>query len=108
MSLKVRFPTTIVAAVLASGVFASANAQQPPAAPEIPKHKCDKPEIPMKALLNDNATRKKLQRDIDQYKACMKAYSDERGAAARAHTEAGNAAISEYNETMKALQDSQR
>jgi hypothetical protein len=62
----------------------------------------------MAALLNDNATRKKLQREIDQYKACMKGYSDERAAVARAHTEAGNAAINEYNETMKALQESQR
>jgi hypothetical protein len=58
--------------------------------------------------MNDNATRKKLQREVEQYKACMKAYADERAAAARAHTEAGNAAINEYNETMKALQDSQR
>jgi hypothetical protein len=37
----------------------------------------------------------------------MKAYADERAAAAKAHTDAGNAAINEYNDTMKALQDAQ-
>ena len=93
-----------LAALLAA---AAANAQAP--APEVPKHKCEpKPQAPMRALMNDNATRKKFQREIDEYKNCMKAYSEERAAAARAHQEAGNAAINEYNETMKALQESQR
>ena len=97
--------TLAAAALLACAL---ANAQQP-AAPEVPKHKCEpKPQAPMRALMNDTAARKKFQREVDEYKGCMKAYSDERAAAARAHTEAGNAAINEYNETMKALQDSQR
>jgi hypothetical protein len=97
--------TLMIAALLAWGAL-DAGAQQ---AAEIPKHKCEpKPQAPMRALLNDNATRKKLQREIDEYKNCMKAYSDERAAAARAHQEAGNAAINEYNETMKALQEAQR
>jgi hypothetical protein len=51
--------------------------------------------------------RKRLQRDIDAYKTCMKAYADERAAAAKAHTDAGNAAINEYNDTMKAINDAQ-
>ena len=94
----------IAAALLAAGL-----AQAHPAAPEVPKHKCDpKPQAPMRALLNDNATRKKFQREMDEYKNCMKAYADERNAAARAHSEAGNAAINEYNDTMKALQEAQR
>jgi hypothetical protein len=95
-------------AVLLAGAMAAANAQQP-AAPEVPKHKCEpKPQLPMRALMNDNATRKKFQREIDEYKNCMKGYADERAAAARAHTDAGNAAIAEYNETMKVLQEAQR
>ena len=98
----------VVFTAMLLGIIAAANAQQP-ASPDVPKHKCDpKPQLPMAALMNDNATRKKLQREIDQYKNCMKAYSDERAAAAKAHMEAGNAAINEYNDTMKALQDSQR
>lgn len=98
--------TTLAAAALLALAAASANAQ--PAAPEVPKHKCEpKPQMPMRTLMGDPATRKKFQREIDEYKNCMKAYSDERAAAARAHTDAGNAAVNEYNETMKALQDAQ-
>ena len=98
----------IVFIALLSGIIAGAQAQQP-AAPEVPKHKCDnKPQAPMRALMNDTAARKKFQREVEEYKNCMKAYSDERAAAARAHTQAGNAAIDEYNETMKALQEAQR
>ena len=96
-----------LAAALLAGAIGPAQAQQ--SAPEVPKHKCEpKPQMPMRALMSDNATRKKFQREVDEYKNCMKAYADERAAAAKAHTEAGNAAIGEYNETMKALQDSQR
>lgn len=99
---------TLAAAALLAGALGAAGAQQG-AAPEVPKHKCEpKPQLPMRALIHDNATRKKLQREIEEYKTCMKAYADERAAAARAHTAAGNSAIDEYNETMKALQDAQR
>jgi hypothetical protein len=97
----------IIAAAAAALLAAAASAQQP--APEVPKHKCEpRPQLPMRALMNDPATRKKFQREIDEYKGCMKAYADERAAAARAHTDAGNAAINEYNETMRALQEAQR
>lgn len=98
--------TTFAAAALLALAAALANAQPP--APEVPKHKCEpKPQLPMRTLMGDPATRKKFQREIDEYKNCMKAYSDERAAAAKAHTDAGNAAVNEYNETMKALQDAQ-
>lgn len=101
-----RFAIAITA--LVAGIVGAANAQQP-AAPEVPKHKCEpKPQLPMRAVMNDNAVRKKFQREIDEYKSCMKAYADERAAVAKAHTQAGNAAIDEYNETMKALQEAQR
>jgi hypothetical protein len=106
MAPSVKRSTLIAAALLACA--AAAQAQQA-AAPEVPKHKCDnKPQAPMRAMASDTATRKKFQREIEEYKNCMKAYSDERSAAAKAHNDAGNAAINEYNETMKALQDSQR
>jgi hypothetical protein len=100
-------PILIVAALFAFA--AGAVRAQQAAAPEVPKHKCDnKPQAPMRAMASDTAARKKFQREIEEYKNCMKAYSDERSAAAKAHNDAGNAAINEYNETMKALQDSQR
>ena len=98
---------TLAAAAFLAGACALANAQQP-AAPEIPKHKCEpKPVLPGQRLLEDASVRKRFQRDIDAYKNCMKAYADERAGAAKAHTDAGNSAINEYNDTMKAIQDAQ-
>lgn len=95
-----------LAALLLAGASTGALAQQPA---DIPRHKCEpKPQLPMRALMQEPGTRKNFQRDIDTYKNCMKAYADERAAAAKAHTDAGNAAINEYNDTMKALQEAQK
>ena len=98
---------SLTAAALLALPMAAANAQQAAPAPEVPKPKCEKPVQPMAAMMQDANSRKRLQRDIDAYKGCMKAYADERAAAAKAHMEAGNAAINEYNETIKALQDAE-
>jgi hypothetical protein len=98
---------TSLAGLLLAGVSAAALAQQPPA--DIPKHKCEpKPVLPGPRMMEEPSVRKRFQRDVETYKNCMKSYADERAAAARAQTEAGNAAITEYNETMKALQDAQK
>jgi len=96
-------PTLAAALLLAFG--AGAMAETPT---DVPKHKCDpKPQSPGPRMMQEPGVSKKLQRDVDTYKACMKAYADERAAVAKAHTDAGNAAINEYNETMKALLDAQ-
>jgi hypothetical protein len=96
--------TLAAAALLACAL---ANGQQP-AAPEVPKHKCEpKPTLPGQRLLQEESVRKRFARDVEAYKVCMKAYADERAAVAKAHTDAGNTAINEYNDTMKALQDAQ-
>ena len=100
---RIIFATAALLALAA----ASAAAQQPVQAPEVAKHKCEKPQQPMRVMMQDAGTRKKFQREIDAYKTCMKAYADDRAAAAKAHTDAGNAAITEYNETIKALQDAE-
>ena len=98
----------LAAAAVFAGACALAHAQHA-APPEVPRHKCEpKPQLPGPRMMSDEGVRKRFQREIDAYKSCMKAYADERAAAARAHTEAGNAAINEYNETMKALQEAQR
>ena len=98
---------TFAAGVLLAGACAMAQAQQPPA-PEVPKHKCEpKPTLPGQRMMADASVRKRFQKEIDDYKNCMKVYADERAVAAKAHTDAGNAAINEYNDTMKALQDAQ-
>lgn len=97
-----------LAALFLAGVSSAAFAQQAPAPADIPKHKCEpKPQLPMRSMMGDPNTRKRFQREIDDYKNCMKVYADDRAAAAKAHTDAGNAAINEYNDTMKALQDAQ-
>jgi hypothetical protein len=76
---------------------------------DVPRHKCDpKPTMPGPRMMEDSSVVKRFQRDIEAYKACMKAYADERALASKAHTDAGNAAIDEYNATMKALQDLQK
>lgn len=99
---------TLAVAVMLAGACLLAHAQQP-APPEVPRHKCEpKPQLPGPRLMSDDAVRKRFQREIDTYKGCMKAYADERAAAAKAHTDAGNAAITEYNDTMKALQEEQK
>jgi hypothetical protein len=98
---------TRVAGLLLAGASVAALAQQTPA--DVPKHKCEpKPVLPGSRMLEDASVRKRFQRDVDAYRNCMKSYADERAAAAKAQTDAGNAAIAEYNETMKALQDAQK
>lgn len=95
----------LAAAAFLLAIAAGAQASTPT---DIPKHKCDpKPEMPGQRMMQEPQAQKKLQREVDAYKACMKAYADERAAAAKAHMDAGNAAINEYNETMKALMDAQ-
>ena len=98
---------TSLAGLLLAGACAAALAHQP--ATDIPKHKCEpKPVLPGSRMMEDSSVRKRFQRDVETYKSCMKSYADDRAAAAKAQTDAGNAAITEYNETMKALQDAQK
>jgi hypothetical protein len=94
-----------LAAALLLAFAAGAQANTPT---DVPKHKCEpKPELPGQRMMQEPTVRNNFKRDIDAYKNCMKAYADERAAVAKAHTDAGNAAITEYNETMKALNDAQ-
>ena len=98
---------TLAAALLLG--FAAAAAAQAPAPVDVPKHKCaPKPEMPGARMMQEPNVQKNFQREVDLYKNCMKAYADERAAAAKAHMDAGNAAINEYNDTMKALQEQQK
>ena len=93
------------AAALLIGLSAAASAQTPT---DVPKHKCEpKPMMPGPRMMEEPNVRRNFQKDVDTYRGCMKAYADERAATAKAHTDAGNAAITEYNETMKAIKDAQ-
>jgi hypothetical protein len=97
---------TLLAAAILAGVSGAALAADPP---QVPKHKCEpKPVLPGPTLRRDAMVVKRFQREIDEYKNCMKAYADDRAAHSKAHTEAGNAAINEYNATMKEIQEAQK
>ena len=77
--------------------------------PEVPKPKCEpKPVMPGARIMEDHSVRRRFERELDTYKKCMTAYLDERKAMMRAHEVAANAAIDEYNSTMKALADAQK
>ena len=53
-------------------------------------------------------TFEKALEELEALVARMKAYADERAVVAKANTDAGNAAIDEYNNTMKALQEANK
>jgi len=76
---------------------------------DVPKMRCDpKPQLPGARLMEEPSVRKRFQADLDTYKKCMNEYLEARKAAIKAHEIAANAAIEEYNGTMKALQDAQK
>jgi hypothetical protein len=95
--------TALAAILLASAAIAFAQA---PAAPpvDVPKPKCDnKPEYPGKLAMQSDLRRNSFKREIDAYKACMLGYVEEQKARQQAHLAAANAAIQEYNDTMKKI-----
>jgi hypothetical protein len=84
----------------------TAFAQQP--GPEIPKPKCEpKPVYPGPRMRDEPSTMRNFKRDHDKYKECMTGYLEERKAAMKANEVAANAAIEEFNATMKALNEAQ-
>ena len=75
---------------------------------EVPKPKCDpKPTYPGPRMREDGTAMRNFKRDHDNYKKCMTDYLEERKAAMKAQEVAANAAVEEFNATMKALADAQ-
>ena len=92
----------VVGATLVPAAFAQAPA-------EVPKLKCEpKPVLPGARMMEEPSVRKRFQSDLDAYKKCMTEYLDARKAAIKANEVAANAAVDEYNGTMKALADAQK
>ncbi|HUR60105.1 MAG TPA: hypothetical protein VM029_20445 [Opitutaceae bacterium] len=92
----------IAAAALCAG---AAFAQQ---TAEVPPPKCDpKPRYPGPRMREDASAMRIFKRDHDNYKKCMESYLEERKAAIKAQEVAANAAIEDFNATMKALNDAQ-
>jgi len=99
---------TTAAALALAIAPAIAFSQTPAPAIDIPKPKCEKPVLPGPKMMEDQRVAKQFKNDVDAYKNCMKAYADERAAIGKANLDAGNAAIDEYNNNMKALQDANK
>jgi len=111
----------ILAALLAAAapfVFAQADAPKaadvPKApldavkAPDVPKPSCGAgPELPGRTIMQDSAVRRRFEEDVRNFTQCMKTYAQERQAAARAHTDAGNQAVNDYNAWAEALKEEQ-
>ena len=96
----------IAAALLATAGLAFAQADAPKAAApvDMPKAKCEpKPEYPGRLAMQSDLRRNSFTREINAYKTCMMAYVEEHKAQQAAHLTAANAAIQEYNDTMKKI-----
>jgi Spy/CpxP family protein refolding chaperone len=91
----------------ASAAFAQAPAPARPA-PEVPKPKCEpKPEFPGRLAMTSDSRRRLFQREYKDYSDCMKAYVQDRQAASEANLAAGNAAVVEFNDVAKKLNEAQ-
>ncbi len=97
---------SLVVALILGAASTLGVAQQPT---DVPKLQCEpKPKLPGSTIGQDPMVRKRFQGDLDAYKKCMTDYLDARKASIKAHEVAANAAIEEYNGTMKALADAQK
>ena len=92
----------ILAAVVAAFAF-PAHAADPV---EVAKPACDpKPVFPGHLAMQSENRRKQFQHEMEKYKECMVSYIDVRKATSQANTEAANAAVDEFNTTMKKIND---
>ncbi len=94
----------LLAALIAAFAFPVSAADAPKA--EVAKPACNpKPEFPGRLAMQSDMRRKQFQKEMDNYKDCMVAYINDRKAASQANTEAANAAVDEFNTTMKKIND---
>ena len=102
----------LAATLLAAAPFAMAQATDAPKAahaPDVPKPSCGAaPELPGRVILQDESVRKRFEGEVTRYKDCMKAYVEERQAAAKAHAAAGNEAVNDFNAWANALAEEQK
>lgn len=94
----------VLAAVLAAFALPIHAADAPKA--DVPKPACDpKPEFPGRLAMQSDNRRKQFQHEMDKYKECMVGYIDQRKATSIANTEAANAAVDDFNATMKKINE---
>jgi hypothetical protein len=98
----------LAASLVAATVCAYAQSPASTVTP-VPPPKCEpKPEFPGKLAMQSDTRRKLFQREFKNYADCMKAYVEDRQASAKAHSDAGNAAVTEYNDVAKKVNDAQK
>lgn len=90
------------ALVLSTSAFAATAA-------EVPKHQCGTaPEVPGRMMGTQRGVYERFTKELKTYQTCMNAYLEERKADSKAHHDAANAAITEYNTAMKAINEAQK
>ena len=102
----------VAAGALAYAVALPAAAQQA-ATPEVPPIDCGSaPNLPGDKMMEDAGLRRRFEREIKMYGECVKKYVAERQesikglqAQQKAHMEAANKAVNEYNALMKAMNE---
>jgi hypothetical protein len=91
--------------LLAGAVLAASTAMAQSAAPAIPKPSCERPKLPGEMMRSDPGVTKRYNQDVEAWQKCMKGYIDERQAVMKANEEAANAAIKDYNDTIKVMNE---
>lgn len=89
--------------LLGAALWAAAATVLAADAVEVPAMKCEKPQRPGLGLSADAKVRKRYEEDIKRYRECAEAYVAQRQKAITANQTAANAAIEEYNQTIKTL-----
>ena len=75
---------------------------------DVPKYKCEPtPEYPGRLAMQSDSRRRLFERELATYKECMDKYLADRKSAMKANEEGANAAINDYNATMKKINAAQ-
>jgi len=104
-----RRPLLILLAAAAL-VVATAHAQTPAAAPaagdaNVAKPNCTKPGDVLSPMTSSDQQRRTWQKDYEAWGACMKKFISDQRALAEPFNKASNAAIDDYNNTVKLYND---
>lgn len=103
--IKPLFVAALIAAPLAAPLAAYADEDTAPVETVAPPD-CKKPVLPSKVRRADDPS--EFTEKFEKYQKCVLAYADAQGKLAKAHQDAANAAINEFNAFVKSYNDSQQ
>lgn len=96
-------------ALAAAALALSATAFHAGAVTDIPKHQCGTPpEMPGRMVSAQRGVLERYNKELKTYQTCMQAYLEERKADSKAHHDAANEAINEYNAAMRAINEARK